>query len=165
MPLGISVMFYGALLRSYFIDKQSELRNPIIILSIFYIVCLFFATKLYYQDGWLKWFLSHIFAFMMFFALITKVKLRNSFFVYIGRISYSLYLLHSLMIGVAFYLLGDFSYTNLGFYFVLILVFILSVLMADISYRIIESPSISLGSKLTVKYKNIKTSSTKKVYR
>jgi len=155
MPLGISVMFFGALLRSYFIDKQTGLRNPLIILAVFYLICLVVATKIYYQDGWLKWFSSHIVAFLLFFAFITKVKLRHKFFVYIGRISYSLYLLHSLIIGVVFYLLGDFSYTSLGFYCVMILVLLISVFVADISYRIIENPSVALAKKFTAKYRKI----------
>ena len=149
MPLGLGIMFYGALLRNYFIDKQAKLRTPLILLTIFYFSCLFFADHLYYLNGWQKWFASHLVAFIVFFLLITKVKLHSAFAVYLGRISYSLYLLHSLVIGVVFNVFGDFSYTNVGFYLVIISVLIGSVLSADICYRYIEKPGVRLAGRFT----------------
>jgi len=91
MPFGLAIMFYGALLRNYFIEKKTELQKPIILLTVFYFICLFIADHFYYLDGWLKWFISHLAAFFVFFILITKVKLHNLVAVYLGRISYSLY--------------------------------------------------------------------------
>lgn len=147
MAFGIASMFYGALLRNYFIDNQKELRNALIILTLFYFACVLLATQLYYLDGWLKWFLSHLLAFIFFFILITKVKLTSFWAIYTGRISYSLYLLHSLVIGFVFHFLGDLAYTTAGFYFVILLVLVISIVVSDLSYRFIEKPSVILGRK------------------
>jgi len=149
MPFGLAVMFYGALLRNYFIAKQTELRIPLIMLTVFYFICLFVASNFYYQEGWLKWFTSHLAAFAVFYILITKVKLHNALAVYLGRISYSLYLLHSMVIGVVFNIFGDFAYTEYGFYLVIISVLVCSVLFAEFSYRFIEKPGVRLAGRYT----------------
>jgi peptidoglycan/LPS O-acetylase OafA/YrhL len=149
MIFSIGAMFYGSLLKNLLIDKQQELRLPLVWLTVFYFISLFFAHNLYYLDGWLKWFLTDAFAFILFFVLVTKIKLQNSITVYLGRISYSLYLLHSLVIGLAFSAFGDFSYTNMGFYLILITTVLGSIFFADLSYRFIEKPGVRL-SKLFV---------------
>ena len=151
MPLGLAAMFYGAVLRNYLIEKQTELRVPLILITIFYFLSLMITQKMYYLDGWLSWFMTQLGAFGLFYLLVTKVKLTSSFAVYMGRISYSLYLLHALVIGVVFYLFDDFAFTDIGFYFVVMVTFIVSILFADFSYRVIEKPGVKLARKFTFK--------------
>ena len=148
MSFGLASMFYGAVLRNYILEKQYSLRNPLIFLTIFYFLSCFFAQKLYYLDGWLVWFVSHLGAFSLFFILVTFIKLNNRIWVYLGRISYSLYLLHSLIIGVVFYLLGDFSYTEVGFIIVIICVVVGSILAADLSFRVMEKTGITIACNI-----------------
>lgn len=154
MPQGLAIMFYGSLLCNYFIKKQSELLKPLVILTVLYLILLSVADKFYYVDSWLKWFFTHLAAFFMFFLLITKVKLNNRIAVYLGRISYSLYLLHTLVINVVFKMFGNFAETELGFYIVMISVLAGSILVADLSYRFIEKPGVRLAGKLTQKYRD-----------
>jgi len=148
LPQGLAVMFYGSLLCNYFIKKQVELKKPLIILTIFYFMSLFIAQNIYYSDNWLIFFSSHLIAFFVFFLLITKVKLHNSLAVYLGRISYSWYLLHILIVKAVFSLFGDFAFTTLGFYLVIATVLIGSILIADISYRLIEKPGVRIAIKV-----------------
>lgn len=153
MPQGLAVMFFGALLRNYFIDKQPGVGKSLIILAVFYFSCMSIADYFYYADSWVKWFSTHTIAFCVFCLFITKIKLNNKLSVYLGRISYSLYLLHPMVIGLTFYLLGDFSYTGTGFYIVILCVVVASIVCADLSYRYIEKPAVDIGYKLTNKFK------------
>lgn len=153
MPLGLAVMFYGAVFRNYLLEKQTELRMPLILLTTFYFTSLFMAQKMYYLDGWLAWFVTHLAAFSLFFILVTRVKLTNLFAVYLGRISYSLYLLHSLVIGLVFYLFSDFSYSESGFVLVTLCVVVGSIFIADLSFRFIEKPGLGLARRVMVKIK------------
>ncbi len=147
MTLGLAAMFYGAVLRNYLLEKQTELKIPLILLTVFYFVCLFAAQKFYYREGWVSWFNTQLFSFALFYLLVTKVKLTHKFFIYIGRISYSLYLLNALVIGLVFYVFGDFAFTSIGFYVVLLSTFIASIFVADLSYRFIEKPGLSLSKR------------------
>jgi peptidoglycan/LPS O-acetylase OafA/YrhL len=152
-PLGLSAMFYGAVLRNYLIDKQIELKVPVILLTAFYFISLFVAQKFYYQEGWAMWYFTQVAAFASFFLLVTKIKLNHSFFVYLGRVSYSLYLFNAVVIGIVFYFLGDFAFTNIGFVSVTILVVVGSILIAELSYRFAEQPGLALSRKFTSKYR------------
>jgi peptidoglycan/LPS O-acetylase OafA/YrhL len=147
MTLGLAAMFYGAVLRNYLLEKQTELKIPLILLTVFYFVCLVAAQKFYYKEGWVSWFNTQLFSFALFYLLVTKVKLTHKFFIYIGRISYSLYLLNALVIGLVFYVFGDFAFTSIGFYVVLLSTFIASIFVADLSYRFIEKPGLSLSKR------------------
>jgi peptidoglycan/LPS O-acetylase OafA/YrhL len=153
LPFSIAVMFYGALLRSYFLGGNTELRNVLILLALFYFICLLVTQKVYFQNGWLKWFITDVIAFCLFFLLITKMKLHNIIAVYLGRISYSLYLLHSLAIGIIFHFFNDIAFTGIGFLLVIICTITASILMAEFSYRFIETPGLILANKYIVKYR------------
>ena len=150
-PLGLAAMFYGAVLRNYLIEKQVELKTPLIGLTVFYFISLFFAQNMYYQEGWLPWYLTQVFAFISFYLFVTKVKLHHPIFVYLGRVSYSLYLFNAVVIGIVFYFLGDFAFTNIGFITVIIMVIVGSIMFADVSYRLVEKPGVALSRKFTLK--------------
>lgn len=63
---------------------------------------------------------------------------------FMGRVSYSLYLVHATILYVIFHLLGTFSkWAIFGLYIGV------SFLVAAISYELIERPSIELGRRLT----------------
>ncbi|WP_057832358.1 acyltransferase family protein [Colwellia sp. TT2012] len=153
MPLGLSAMFYGAVLRNYLLEKQTELKIPLIILTIFYFASLFVAQRMYYLDGWLSWYVTQLSAFTVFYLLVTKIKLNNPFFIYLGKVSYSLYLLHAVVIGAVFHLFGDFAFTSLGFALVFLTVLIVSIIVAELSCRFVEKPGVTLARKFTAKYK------------
>lgn len=153
MPLGLAAMFYGALLRNYLIDKQENLKIPLILLAGFYFLSLFIAQRMYYLEGWFSWYITHVAAFVLFYVLVTKVKLTDRFSVYIGRISYSLYLLHPFLIASVFGLFDNFAYTEYGFYVVIAITLVASILVADLSYRLIEKQSLKLSRNFVYTYK------------
>lgn len=71
---------------------------------------------------------------------------------FLGKISYSLYLLHLPTMYSTVYLL----YGRLPIWGILSIAFVITIVLSYISYKIIEVPSIALGKKLTTnKYKTL----------
>jgi len=151
MPLGLAAMFYGSVLRSWLMDKNKELKVPVYILTILFFIVLFFAQKMYYLEGWAKWYATYVLAFAMFYSLISICKLHNKVFVYIGRISYSLYLLHPIAISIVLCFWSADSLSSLSLIIFCVLAFILSFSFASFSYHFIENPSLVLGRKFIFK--------------
>ncbi|MHA2936927.1 acyltransferase family protein [Vibrio sp. RC27] len=144
LPIALSVMFYGSFLRYYLINNRTELLLPLVAISIFYMVCLFITFKLYYQDVWVRWYLTYFFSFFFCILLLTKVKIRNKIFVYLGKISYSFYLLHMLCIAIVFHY---FKEMEISFVLATLVSLFFTIVLSDLSYRFIEMKSISMGRR------------------
>ncbi len=142
-------VFMGSVLlilatRTNLLDILRLVKTPILD-SIFALVILFFLEK---RNG-----------FSSFFQTIlgnvgnrTKTKIL-SFMTYLGKISYGLYSYHTicLMLTVSFlfsigFLDRDVSRTE--FFTVIILAFILTIIVARLSYRYVESRFLTLKDKL-----------------
>lgn len=149
MPLGVATMFLGALLRNHYSDKSLSTQYMITVVCV-YFVTMFIAQNLYYLDGWPRWFSAYFVAIGLFTLFTYKVHFKNSFLSYIGRISYSMYLLHMLVLAIVFNTLGLFSYSLIGGLCALGLTLILSVVLADISYRLLEIKSSNLCRKVVL---------------
>jgi len=147
MPLGLAVMFYGSLIRSWLIGNNHKLKSTVVAVTLLFFIALFIAQKMYYLDSWVKWYLTYIVAFGLFFLLISICKLHGSVYVYLGRISYSLYLLHPVVISLLlfFWWEEEFSLVSLISFCTLALVF--SIIAASFSYHFIEKPSLVFGRK------------------
>lgn len=78
--------------------------------------------------------------------------LRNTYINYIGKISYSLYLIHIPIILSCIHLLKD----TISIWGIIIVVFQLTIVSSSIMYFLIEQPAIKLGKKLTEKQKVVK---------
>ncbi len=94
------------------------------------------ATFTTVRDSWL---LAGLLFFGPFFS--SKLKIwQNPALAYVGRISYSIYLVH----GVILYLLKQTELSGVPFLFV---TFIVTFIVASITYRYIEAPPIRLGHR------------------
>lgn len=95
LPLSLSIMFYGAIL-SETIEKNSILfcKKNLIPLFFFFLI-LFFTMIFNYGDGWLKWFNTYLISFISCVLLLTYFKIHNHVLLFLGKISYSFYLLHA----------------------------------------------------------------------
>ncbi len=97
--------------------------------------------------------LNLIGASMIIIAILSSKKmqniLNNKILLYLGKISFSLYLIHPLVIGTIvsrlyLYLNNSFSY-DFTYITVMIISLILSLLLGDIIYRFIDKPSIKFA--------------------
>jgi peptidoglycan/LPS O-acetylase OafA/YrhL len=151
MPLGLASIFYGSIVRSWLIDKNKDLKLTVLLLTLLFFIMLFVAQKMYYLDGWAKWYVTYIVAFCLFYSLITICKLHSKIFIYIGRISYSLYLLHPIVISLLIFFWWENTFTSLSLMIFCALAVVLSFAVASFSYHFIEKPSLVLSSKFKFK--------------
>jgi peptidoglycan/LPS O-acetylase OafA/YrhL len=89
-------------------------------------------------------------AVALFLATIrSEVTLRNNPFVYLGRISYGLYVFHILGLMISDYVVHN-QGSSLGRYFFRVAVaFAITVAFSAISYRWLESPFLTLKQRFT----------------
>lgn len=116
--------------------------------------CLFLYWK--YDDlGIMKYtFFGLIFAILLIFALVYTNSwyafiLRNRILMWIGTISYSLYLFHYFILGLAYQLIGK---TGIGIYtntdiFVTLLAFFAAIAFSWSVYKLLEQPMVKFGKR------------------
>lgn len=148
-PLGLSCMFIGALLKEWFIDKEPSSKPKVIISLTAFFVLLPVTCTLYYSDGWYAFLLPYLSAFLLFIAAISFAKIETKAVVYMGTISYSVYLIHPIIIELYFHYTGE----GFGVFADFVIYTILVILVTSLTYRFIEKPAISLGQKLSMHFK------------
>lgn len=144
-PLGLSCMFYGAVLRDAILNDSKNSRTNCIILTGIYFILLYFSDTAYYQGGWGKWYLTHVVAFSIFFILTMVLRLHNPVFVFFGRVSYSLYLLHPIAIALIYLIIPDAYWSSVSLFTLLCMVIPSATLLSWLSYKYIEIPFINVA--------------------
>jgi len=150
LPISLSFMFYGSILRHYLLGEKKGQNFQPIILFLFIFTILFFTLKFNYQDGWFKWYLTNFISFSLCILLLTKYKIKNTILLYFGKISYSFYLLHGVIIAVLFSQFNTLVETWFGWLLVSILSLAVTTLISHFSYRFIEY-EVGLISKRFIK--------------
>lgn len=159
LPLSLCVMFLGMIIKN--MDQRPEetksLKYTMIFIVILPIVCLLAYNQDYgYDEKWYKYFISYFIGIAVFMAF-RKWKPYNKIMVFLGNISYSLYLLHP-VVGLGLTdILKEHLFVNIGpiGYTVCFLSF--SILFSTVSYYFLEKPAIIMGKKLIKKNKMILT--------
>jgi peptidoglycan/LPS O-acetylase OafA/YrhL len=135
-------------------DKLMKWLPVVLVTDI--LICGFFYWK--YDDlGVVKHTLfSIVFSILIIIALIKPdgwygSVLRNKALVWIGTISYSLYLFHYLILGIAHHINGQ---MNIGIHnpkdiLISILAFICSILLSWAIYKKLEQPMVKLGKRFS----------------
>lgn len=153
----LSVMFWGSMVRSWQargpdIEKTlvvARSKWPFIVMTglVFGrpLIAIFFGSATVNQEDWRGTLLG-----LLLFLVAVRVPARYaSPFVWVGTISYSVYLLHPLVfypIILASLHVGPLSYLPLSVY--ILLAAVASVLIGSISYLAIEVPSNEFGHKI-----------------
>ena len=157
LPLNLAIMFWGALYRYIYdnpnisiniFNKEIKVKLLFIILTISIIILplmIFFKGVIDMNFRYTKFGISYILGISIFILLSTKFKIYNRILVWIGTISYSLYLFHPIVFNYLFWWLQnyapkEFKEFDLSIY--LIINLILSIILASLSYYLIEKPSI-----------------------
>jgi peptidoglycan/LPS O-acetylase OafA/YrhL len=159
MPEYLAIMFWGGLFRAWYDDRQGvcSIRGYQIPIVVFVVALLFIillrhliSLEIYAYYGDFDWFKSAIPYFLglgLFVVGSLYVQVTNPFFVWLGAISYSIYLLHPVvfwgviqLIRTEFLKWGD---MHLGVY--LLVCTVLTILLSGLVYHLIEKPAIKLG--------------------
>ena len=122
--------------------------------ALFYVVCVMFMALC--SDGYSIPFAQLIaIVFLGFFAWCISNKQYSAFtnkpLSYLGEISFSLYLIHFVVLHTAQILLPRLAFPVANLVALYLSVLVISVALATLTYRFIEIPMINFGKRLTTK--------------
>ena len=164
LPFHLSIMFWGALSRQFYDnpDLRVKILNKYISIKLLFKIltlCILAFPLASLVKGIagheFKYFhfgLSNILGVLFFLLLAFYFRVKNKFIVWVGTISYSMYLFHPIVFMSLFWWLKNcapvmFSELYLGVY--IIVNIMLSIIIGSIIYYLIEKPSIKLSHHLT----------------
>lgn len=152
IPLAMSLMFFGSLWRSVSVGvaTRSDIKMCLAYLFTFLValspICLMSYDKDYGNgENASSYIASYLIGITLTILLTTRLKLNAGFLVFLGSISYSVYLIHPFILEIAY------KYTRMDTYFNAVIFFVYlaaTVLSAYLPYSIIERPAINFGHKL-----------------
>lgn len=152
IPLAMSLMFFGSLWRSVSTGVASKAeRNMCLAYLLAFVlalapICLMSYNKDYGNgENASSYITSYLTGIILTLILTTRFKLNASILVFLGSISYSVYLIHPFFLEIASSRIDMDS----GFNAPVFIAYIFSTMtLAYMSYRLIEKPSIELGHRL-----------------
>jgi peptidoglycan/LPS O-acetylase OafA/YrhL len=155
IPLGLTVMFWGLLWRhGANAPAGAHLRRLIISTSLLVVFAVPVVSLLSYNvdmgfgETWYRYTIAYYAGMALFALLTTKLRITHPVFVWLGAISYSVYLLGPVAQPVVEYVLPYRQLAPYPVHLMIVLAWVLTVIMAYLSYRFIELPSQKLGKKL-----------------
>ncbi len=167
MPWHLAIMFWGGLFRIWYDDRQRlvtiwRIRVPILLLVITALLLILiqpfmFIDRAIENGGGLKQYsgmLAYILGIFFFVTGALYLRVNNKFFVWLGAISYSLYLLHPIASQLLRTVIKNYfpDYVDLHLGVTLFLGIIFSIVISAIVYHLIEKPSIRWGRILQKKW-------------
>jgi peptidoglycan/LPS O-acetylase OafA/YrhL len=159
MPWHLALMLWGGLFRMWYDNRQRVvsvgfIKIPIIVFVVVLMIA-FLVHPVSYSYQWisngkyqhLRQFIPYFLGIALFVIFALYIKVKGNFFVWLGAVSYSLYLVHpivfySLLFAIKRYY-PELSGMHLSVY--LLASVALSLALSGLVYRIIEKPAIRLG--------------------
>jgi len=164
LPLHLSIMFWGAIYR-YLLDYPKTkimfftTNISLKFLFLFITLALYVVAFIYLIKGiktdtmaYIQVGLSYSLGISFFLIFTSYIKIKNKFLVFIGKISYSMYLFHAVVFSALNYCLQSyapqtFKEFHLSVY--IITTFFLTIILSTIIYYIIEKPFINYAHHIT----------------
>ncbi|TPH17067.1 acyltransferase family protein [Litorilituus lipolyticus] len=159
IPYMLSIMFLGAIYRAFYDHKLQKIQcnrytvlATLVCFSLPALILVLEVIGLSVNDRSIQFGLSHLLALTIFLLGLSVIDKVPSIIVYLGAISYSLYLFHPIIIkGVTITINSSFGGVlkgeHLGGYMIGVLLG--TILLSVITYHGIEKPSNKLGYKIT----------------
>ncbi|MFJ3487671.1 acyltransferase family protein [Pseudomonas sp. NPDC090202] len=152
LPLALSLMFFGSIWRQWLLAEHSKaltqnLRMLLIAFAVLLPPTLIMAYSKDMGTGetWGRYCFTYAVAISSFLLLTRSVRLDHPALVWLGAVSYSLYLLHPSMAMFGEWLLNNTAAPELA---VAVLSTLLTLGAAHLCFHYIESPFIQLGKRL-----------------
>lgn len=150
LPLSLAAMFLGTLMRIHLLKEANISRNKLILLFIIFMISMIPISFLAYNfnfgfdEKWYRYLVTYLVSPLLFIALTTNFKITNRFFLHLGQISYSIYLLHPIVISFPF--LDSIKQISVWYQYIGVLV--ITIILSYITFYLLEQPSIQIGKKL-----------------
>jgi peptidoglycan/LPS O-acetylase OafA/YrhL len=152
LPLALSLMFFGSVWRQWLLAEHSrQLNRNLAMLLIAFAVLLPPTLIMAYSkdmgtgETWGRYCFTYAVAITSFLLLTRSVRLDHPALVWLGAVSYSLYLLHPTMGMLAQWLLEP---TGAPALVVAVFATVLTLGAAHLCFHCIEHPFIELGKRL-----------------
>lgn len=153
VPLGLALMFWGTLWRQHVLDHDCDCRRlgvrflGVFIVALPLIALLGYNRDMGHGETWYRYTLSYYAAAALLVLLTGPVKLEQRLFRWLGRISYSVYLFHPIVMSLFFFLVPARSVQAMPAHATILAVMALTAFVAHIAYLAVERPFIALGRK------------------
>ena len=160
IPYVLSIMFSGTILRTILTSQQSKRHIYILLLGPLAVFCIPLLTALLHSIGInivgepMRFFFGHLLGLALFIIGFYQLKTIHPAMLWFGTTSYSIYLFHPIALEIVGWAKNQEWANYLPIMHVsvyMLLVFFITLLIAFITYNIIEKYSIELGRRLTSK--------------
>ncbi|AMX03047.1 acyltransferase family protein [Microbulbifer thermotolerans] len=154
-PFCLAVMFCGALIRHTYINRSDYHYTILGVFTVFSLPLAVLTLGLLGHNlvnNPARFGLSHLIALVVFLGGLLMRKTPPRQFLYLGLISYSVYLFHPIAIKVLDWSIQQqwglpLANLSLGFYIFITTLFAIAI--SHLIYQVIERPSIAIGRALT----------------
>lgn len=149
LPLALSIMIWASLWRNFQTQSDRVAGKLALVYLVVFAAALPVVSLLAYNynsgfdETWYRYFIGYVVGMASFLIFSSVVRLTGAFFVWLGSISYSLYLLHPLVAQLIAVLQHRLPFGSAHLYF--LEVASVSVLASHGCYVLIEAPCIKLG--------------------
>ncbi|MQR87066.1 acyltransferase family protein [Bacillus megaterium] len=152
LPLGLAVMFFGLAFRKYMFQEGNIHTRKIYATLVFFLIMTIPISIFAYSQYWYKYVITYSIA-LTFFILFSNFRNKKFIFLsFLGKISYSVYLLHPIFaLAVYEHLSNTYFGKYVGSFILMLLSIICALISSTIFYYLIEKPSVNLGKILTRK--------------
>ena len=157
LPLGLTTMFFGALWRAWLVGGDPQARRlGVGLLATFVLAMPMIAVLAYNRDyghneTWYRYVLSYYSAFTIFVLFTAVWRPRNKVLSWLGRISYSIYLVHLVVLALSPIILKSWIaplHLPLGGHVCAALYLAGVVGASAMVYYAVEAPAIAMGRRL-----------------
>lgn len=152
LPLAMSLMFWSVLVKMLLVDQVDGAKNKVIIFLLIFLLVMPVISMLAYMNTWKDntW-SNYTYCYYLavgIFLLVANYRFfTNPITVYLGKISYSIYLFHILVMK---YFESTFRYleTNFGMFAMFLAYMFILITLSSLTYFLIEKPAIAAGKKV-----------------
>ncbi|HBT67929.1 MAG TPA: acyltransferase [Agrobacterium sp.] len=155
IPLGLTVMFWGLLWRHGASEEAGapmrrliHATSLLIILTVPVVSLLSYNVDMGFGETWYRYTIAYYAGMALFALFTTRLRITHPVFVWLGAISYSVYLLGPVAQPIVEYMLPYRQLAPYPVHVTIVSAWALTVAMAYVSYRLIELPAQTLGKKL-----------------
>lgn len=153
LPLALSVMFWGLCVRNRFIGQNPgsgrnlALVTTALVAAIPVVSLLAYNQDLGFQETWYRYTIAYWLALALFFGLTRYVPITNRPFVYLGTVSYSVYLFSPVAQAFVERAFGA-TLAPLPILAFTLVTALVTVAAASLVYHTVEAPMIACGRRI-----------------